>query len=168
MQTIEILTYKINYKSSRAVKNDIRVFKMFKSFYKWFCYCMYDWLKILICLLFYSFLSRIHVIILKSEFQECRNVSVYTVQTYSHILSVTLCIPYVSDWYLRGLCCSSIWLEIFKLFNNPIRVLTQNQNTELWFVFLLKLSKWSLDICLKREKKRSAFYSSGKMKERNW
>lgn len=64
----------------------------------------------------------------------------------------------VSDWYLRGLCCSSIWLEIFKLFNNPIRVLTQNQNTELWFVFLLKLSKWSLDICLKREKKNGVHF----------
>lgn len=154
MQTIEILTYKINYKSSRSVKNDIRVFKMFKSFYKWFCYCMYDWLKILICLLFYSFLSRIHVIILKSEFQECRNVSVYTVQTYSHTYSLLHCAFHKcrTGIYVDYVVALSGW-RFFNCSTTPLECWHKIRIPGFWFVFLLKLSKWSLDICLKREKK---------------
>lgn len=62
----------------------------------------------------------------------------------------------LSGW--RFLNCSTTPLECWHKIRIP----------GFWFVFLLKLSKWSLDICLKREKNGVHFYSSGKMKERNW
>lgn len=129
MQTIEILTYKINYKSSRSVKNDIRVFKMFKSFYKWFCYCMYDWLKILICLLFYSFLSRIHVIIWNLNFKNAEMflfIPFKLIHTYSllhcafHKCRTGIYVDYVvalSGW--RFFNCSTTPLECWHKIRIP-------------------------------------------------
>lgn len=121
-------------------------------------------MKILKCLFVYSFfLSNIchNLEVWISRMQKCFCLYRSKLITQIHVihsLLIKFYIPLVSDLYLCGLCRSSIWLEILKLFNNPIRVLTQNQYTGLWFVFLLKLSKWALDICLKKEKKRRAVY----------
>lgn len=98
-----------------------------------------------------------------SRMQKC--LCLYRSNTYSllhcafHKCRTGIYVDYVvalSGW--RFFNCSTTPLECWHKIRIP----------GFWFVFLLKLSKWSLDICLKREKKRSAFYSSGKMKERNW